>query len=388
MYTYIYICNICNIHVYICSQPQGLWPGHARMMNHLQVGKWISPTKRHLAAWEAPGERAEMVKSMAWFKGNLNRKPWFFPSNHGFFLQIFPQTNPMVKRWYFYVGFFMGLWDSLEFNGISTGFFIRFLRISWDLETPMSWFFTFVAKATALDAAEAKPVCQLKLMVNGHLPANMAGWYPSRNWGLTFCYLVLKLLSNWLTQLLGGRQVTVNSLSQWLGACNTQQRTASTGGFMLCLPVLKSMLCSFPPFVELCPYLLPRNAKKAFVPPVLVKNEEQKTRLKAALLWTLGMDAGKSCEWYTGPSPVDWISKPVKLFSLSNGAIWFAPLWVTSSHWTVDHLRTQSHLGSWKKADAKCPYRQSGMTIPHHSSLFSMGNSWKFRILKWRYCTI
>ena len=155
MYTYIYICNICNIHVYICSQPQGLWPGHARMMNHLQVGKWISPTKRHLAAWEAPGERAEMVKSMAWFKGNLNRKPWFFPSNHGFFLQIFPQTNPMVKRWYFYVGFFMGLWDSLEFNGISTGFFIRFLRISWDLETPMSWFFTFVAKATALDAAEA-----------------------------------------------------------------------------------------------------------------------------------------------------------------------------------------------------------------------------------------
>jgi hypothetical protein len=32
------------------------------------------------------------------------------------------------------------------------------------------------------------------------------------------------------------------------------------------------------------PYLLPRNAKKAFVPPVLVKNEEQKTRLKAALL--------------------------------------------------------------------------------------------------------
>ena len=155
IYVYIYICNICNIHVYICSQPQGLWPGHARMMNHLQVGKWISPTKRHLAAWEAPGERAEMVKSMAWFKGNLNRKPWFFPSNHGFFLQIFPQTNPMVKRWYFYVGFFMGLWDSLEFNGISTGFFIRFLRISWDLETPMSWFFTFVAKATALDAAEA-----------------------------------------------------------------------------------------------------------------------------------------------------------------------------------------------------------------------------------------
>ena len=52
-----------------------------------------------------------------------------------------------------------------------------------------------------------------------------------------------------------------------------------------------------------------------------------------------------------------------KLFSLSNGAIWFAPLWVTSSHWTVDHLRTQSHLGSWKKpmqnahvADPGWPY--------------------------------
>jgi hypothetical protein len=58
------------------------------MMNHLQVGKWISPTKRHLAAWEAPGERVEMVKSMAWFKGKSQpetmvfpHQPWFFPAD-------------------------------------------------------------------------------------------------------------------------------------------------------------------------------------------------------------------------------------------------------------------------------------------------------------------
>jgi hypothetical protein len=36
-------------------------------------------------------------------------------------------------------------------------------------------------------------------------------------------------------------------LSQWLGACNTQQRTASTGGFMLCLPVLKACWVLFHP---------------------------------------------------------------------------------------------------------------------------------------------
>ena len=148
--------------------------------------------------------------------------------------------------------------------------------------------------------------------------------------------------------------------------------------FHVVSPCFESMLCSFPPFVELCPYLLPRNAKKAFVPPVLVKNEEQKTRLKAALLWTLGMDAGKSCEWYTGPSPVDWISKPVKLFSLSNGAIWFAPLWVTSSHWTVDHLRTQSHLGSWKKPMQNAHIANPGWPYPIIAPFFQWeihGNS-------------
>ena len=106
---HIYICNICNIHVYICSQPQGLLPGHARMMNHLQVGKWISPTKCHLAAWEAPGERAEMVKSMAWFKGKSQPETMVFPQQPWVFPADFPSNQSNGQKMVFVRRIFYGI---------------------------------------------------------------------------------------------------------------------------------------------------------------------------------------------------------------------------------------------------------------------------------------
>ena len=253
IYIYVYICNIFNIHVCICSQPQGFcdldmpgwWTTSRLGSGSVQQSVTWRRGKRRVNAWRWSNQWLGL-------RENLNRKPWFFPTNHGFFLQIFSQTNPMVKRCYLYVRFLMGLWDSLEFNGISTGFFIRFLRISWNLETPMSWL-NFCGKSHSPWHSWGEPVCQLKLMVNGHLPANMAGWYPSRNWGLTWwSWFPIGWPNFWKNRecdviFLGGRQVTVNSLSQWLGACNTQQRTASTGGFMLCLPVLKACWVLFHP---------------------------------------------------------------------------------------------------------------------------------------------